>query len=1065
MLFARAFAFGLFLLLAAGMIVWQGFHLYNDVVMSPAPAVAGGFAAAAVLLLAALALGDRMLKGRAREIALIIAGLPLLPATLAAGGALTLIQAQAGEGRKTFNTALTVGGLVGICVALPLIAAQFVADGSNGLLLGWLCIKTQFFLAADFFLGRAILYYFTSGASAFVSLRYLRRRVISLLSVVGIAVGVWVLVVVNSIMTGFQNDFRDQVRGSLSHMLVRFDAARFHNDIDERDARVLDWQEATRRINADETLKSDWQDILVRALERYGDGPDDGDGLPDAVMAQPAPPNGGDNIPDEELSDQQKIFLDRVRFGEKLTGYELSCLVDENGDPTTPVLFLLNTVAEKDRNDLANEIRMAWYMPKFRERLQHEFDKTAEVLRAHKNRKGEHDVEGVSWRVATKVFITPKTGSHELPVAELVGVHPSHETEISDLGKYVSDAEIETFREEMALQPMRNILGALLGWETEASVENFGAKREIAWREDGKRIGNVLPRNMRSMLIRRGFVNSAERIRWRLLDDVEYYPFTPAEKIYQRVREAHKGVIRSDDPKEIKSIVIDCATDVRAMLLDVLAKGEPSADDRTGRIAWMGSKIIFNEYLTSIGLFYREIRNLSRYASEELAFAADSLSDGDERAYLLALQSEIQTLTETTRKQLADPELEETKRRSVVDAHRNRVLKALNRTYSSAVTKGYSSAETIHAIRDAVENKRTPLRIGYSFRAPVMPLMWSVAKIEQETKQVARRREAYQNVLPVRTTLTDDEPIDAYEKRALTDGLRPDNDMPGIIIGEALATSPMLGGVQIGDTIALTIPRIRYRENRLDPDATEVRFRVTGFFRSGLYEDNLGRLFCDFDELTNILGDSETRFIVGAKFANYDIYEGPIKSRELKENIRADLRSHGVAFAGVSVWEDEKRSLLEAVNREKMLLGLIVSFIIVLAGVLVIIVVYQLVNEKVKDIGILKALGHSPWGIRSVFMFNALFIGLFGAIIGASLGVATSEYLNEIEDFIDEMTGIRLFPPDVYFLTYIPSVKGWYLLRLAADISIPTVLWSFFCGILPSIAAARKDAVEALHHE
>jgi lipoprotein-releasing system permease protein len=137
----------------------------------------------------------------------------------------------------------------------------------------------------------------------------------------------------------------------------------------------------------------------------------------------------------------------------------------------------------------------------------------------------------------------------------------------------------------------------------------------------------------------------------------------------------------------------------------------------------------------------------------------------------------------------------------------------------------------------------------------------------------------------------------------------------------------------------------------------------------------------------------------------------------------------------------------------------------VLAGGAIVIIVYQLVNEKVRDIGILKALGHSPWGIRSVFMFNALFIGLFGAILGCGAGMIFSEYLNEIEDFIDEATGIRLFPPDVYFLTYIPSVKGWALLQLAVDIAMPVVMFGFFCGILPSMAAARKDPVEALHYE
>ena len=212
--------------------------------------------------------------------------------------------------------------------------------------------------------------------------------------------------------------------------------------------------------------------------------------------------------------------------------------------------------------------------------------------------------------------------------------------------------------------------------------------------------------------------------------------------------------------------------------------------------------------------------------------------------------------------------------------------------------------------------------------------------------------------------------------------------------------------------------------------------------------------------------DSDVRYIVGAKFKDYTPYEGEINSLKLKNQLYNELREGGVYInSRPGVWEDEKKSLLEAVNREKMIVSLIVGFILFLAGALIMIVVYQLVSEKVKDIGILKALGHSPWGIRSVFMFNALFIGLFGATAGSLIGITFSQYLNEIEDFIDRVTGIRLFPPDIYFLTYIPSVKGLDLVWLAINIAVPAVLWSFACGILPALSAARKDPIEALHHE
>jgi lipoprotein-releasing system permease protein len=224
-------------------------------------------------------------------------------------------------------------------------------------------------------------------------------------------------------------------------------------------------------------------------------------------------------------------------------------------------------------------------------------------------------------------------------------------------------------------------------------------------------------------------------------------------------------------------------------------------------------------------------------------------------------------------------------------------------------------------------------------------------------------------------------------------------------------------------------------------------------------------MYCDFEELARLLTGSETQYTVGARVADYTVYEGQHRGDDLKRELRTDLREAGVVAPYVSVWEDESRTLLEAVNTERTLIQLIVSFIILLTGGVIFILVYQLVNEKVKDIGILKALGYSPWGIRSVFMFNALFIGLFGALIGGLAGMFTSQYLNQVEDFIDQTTGYRLFPPEVYYLTYIPSIKGWELVMLGMNIVVPVVLFSFLCGIYPALLAAKKDPVEALHYE
>src|SRR3972149_8494125 len=54
----------------------------------------------------------------------------------------------------------------------------------------------------------------------FITLRYLRSRKISLFAVAGVAVGVMTLIVVLSVMNGFDQELRSRIRGTLTHIII-----------------------------------------------------------------------------------------------------------------------------------------------------------------------------------------------------------------------------------------------------------------------------------------------------------------------------------------------------------------------------------------------------------------------------------------------------------------------------------------------------------------------------------------------------------------------------------------------------------------------------------------------------------------------------------------------------------------------------------------------------------------------------------------------------------------------------------------------------------------------------
>lgn len=1087
MIVLRGFAFLFFLLLAAGMVLWQVNHLSYDFATAwvPAGTLAMVLLGTGVLVAetAAFRMWPRIQKfwnsaqvgtlitvailGAPVLLPLLFVSLPALAVASFVAGLLSLLQLRSGDHSKIWGINFVIAGLISLNVILPIVAGTALIGGSPGLMAGWTAIKFQFFVVVDYFLCRSILHYFNSGASAFVSLRFLRKRVMSLLAVVGITLGVLVLILVNSVMTGFQTDFREQMRGSLSHLLVRFRSSDIDMRLERKAQEQAEWAEYVRQIEASPEMTLPWEKALENAVRLYRE--QDKDAVPDPedwARTQPPgpddPPEDPPEEPDNGLTDDEKAFLQRLKSGVGLTEFDRSCLRDD-GVIVTPKQFYLSRVTEPKREE--DRVHSLWYAPLFRAELQNQFDLTEQALKTHKDPTGKPDVTGVSWRLSTKTFITPKSGSRELPIAELVGVDAERETDISNLGEYVATAELTAFRDQYALGPLLNILGATLGWETTESVEALGHKREFMFTEDGKGTGRF-PRDMTDTLARRRFTTATGRVRWREFDNVRFHEFSPGKPIYERVREAYKNANRTEDPAELGEILKSCEADVRAMLEPHLKEG---ATERFEQANHTGAKIIFQEYLTGYGESVDAIR---RFYNTNLGDIKGFISEFGQPE-----SAEVELLNKTWEElnKVSQGAEDKVKATDITEAQREAALLELGNGYLRVYDDAIKQAEEqelpvvkrlLQGLRAYASNPEDllPLSKRMSLRLKV-PLAYAAENFDAQADAVNKRMEAYRDVLPVRTSMRPGESIEDYKVRATTPGMRPDDDKPGIILGDALAESALGAGVNIGDSIAVTIPRVYYEDNRLAPRTTEVWFTVTGFFRSGLYEENRGRMYCDFEELTALLADSEIRYVVGARLKDYRFYDGQVESDKLKSEVRESLRDRRVNFLSVGVWEDETRTLLEAVNIERTLIGLIVSFIIVLAGGAIVIIVYQLVNEKVRDIGILKALGHSPWGIRSVFMFNALFIGMFGAVLGAGLGIIASEYLNEIEDFVDETTGIRLFPPDVYFLTYIPSVKGLELLWLAIDIAVPVVMFGFFCGILPSMAAARKDPVEALHYE
>ncbi|GAA1144986.1 ABC transporter permease [Nesterenkonia lutea] len=112
------------------------------------------------------------------------------------------------------------------------------------------------------------------------------------------------------------------------------------------------------------------------------------------------------------------------------------------------------------------------------------------------------------------------------------------------------------------------------------------------------------------------------------------------------------------------------------------------------------------------------------------------------------------------------------------------------------------------------------------------------------------------------------------------------------------------------------------------------------------------------------------------------------------------------------------------------------------------------VQERTREIGLMKALGMSSGKVFGLFSMEAVVIGIMGSVIGVGLGVAAgligNGWLTGEGGPLGEVAGLTLF-----------AVDPMALLGITALI----VVIAFLAGTLPAARAAKKDPIEALRYE
>ncbi len=128
-------------------------------------------------------------------------------------------------------------------------------------------------------------------------------------------------------------------------------------------------------------------------------------------------------------------------------------------------------------------------------------------------------------------------------------------------------------------------------------------------------------------------------------------------------------------------------------------------------------------------------------------------------------------------------------------------------------------------------------------------------------------------------------------------------------------------------------------------------------------------------------------------------------------------------------------------------LSIISAISLAVALIMITVVLYMSVDERTKEIGVLKSIGARKQDIKLIFSTESFLVGILSAITGIILSLMIGGILTFIFNSIFGFAPLKML---------------WYFFFEALGISIGI---SILAGLYPSTMAARLDPVEALRHE
>jgi ABC-type lipoprotein release transport system permease subunit len=378
------------------------------------------------------------------------------------------------------------------------------------------------------------------------------------------------------------------------------------------------------------------------------------------------------------------------------------------------------------------------------------------------------------------------------------------------------------------------------------------------------------------------------------------------------------------------------------------------------------------------------------------------------------------------------------------------VMNGLDRGSIDNMINLTTSAVKIHTAEFDADGESYPLKYGLQDIGKIEETLTAHDRVKATAPRTQFLGELsnYEESIPVIGTIVDparDSTVFTLTEFLVGDYFSADNGNE-IILGKDLARDL---NVKPGDDITL------YALTKYD-SRNAADFKIIGLFnttdptlnKSGVYITfNAANDFLDLENTITELNVQLKRRI------NFKDLENDMKEvRALIDNTYPKLATYTFVELGAGV--------LELVKQKKAWgVGMTLVFLLI-AAVGIVNSVLMSVYERVREVGVLRAMGLEGKEIVRMFMIEGTMIGFVGSLVGVLLGIATIAVLTTYGYPMDKIYG------DMYVDTSgFPvwgTIYGEWNIPLIIGIFLFGILTAFLASIYPARRAAKMSVIQAI---